>query len=396
MFSKVKFYTINFKKNFLSILLCLFIICLLVFSKSNISAAKNGLSLWVNSVVPSLFPFFIAIELLNHTNVAHILGKLLNRFMKPIFNVPGIGAYIFIMGIISGYPTGAKIVTQFRENGMITKAEGERLLTFTNNSGALFILGTVGITLFGNSTIGILLLLTHILACISVGIVFRFWKLNDTEKINSNNLNKNLKANSSNILGSSISSSINTILMIGGFIVLFSIIISILNTSKVLLILSNIFIPIMNFFNIDNKFCVPIISGILELTNGISLVAGLPNKLLSTNIIISAFLLGFGGISVVLQIYAIIADTDISIIPYILGKFLQGIFASFYTFVFINIFPFFNFDLVSVFSYDVNNLKYSNFYNYSSITAIVFLCLVFIVLATKYIGNFKLKNLLKN
>ena len=392
MFSKAKFYTINFKKNFLSILLCLFIICLLVFSKSNISAAKNGLSLWVNSVVPSLFPFFIAIELLNHTNVAHVLGKLLNRFMKPIFNVPGIGAYIFIMGIISGYPTGAKIVTQFRENGMITKAEGERLLTFTNNSGALFILGTVGITLFGNSTIGILLLLTHILACISVGIVFRFWKLNDTEKINSNNLNKNFKANSSNILGSSISNSINTILMIGGFIVLFSIIISILNTSKVLLILSNIFIPIMNFFNINTKFCVPIISGILELTNGISLVAGLPNKSLSTNIIISAFLLGFGGISVVLQIYAIIGNTDISIIPYILGKFLQGIFASIYTFVFINIFPFFNFDIVSVFSYDATNFKYSSFYNYNSIVAIVFFCLVFIIVASKYICNSKFKN----
>lgn len=392
MFSKAKFYTINFKKNFLSILLCLFIFCLLVFSKSNISAAKNGLSLWVNSVVPSLFPFFIAIELLNHTNVAHILGKLLNRFMKPIFNVPGIGAYIFIMGIISGYPTGAKIVTQFRENGMITKAEGERLLTFTNNSGALFILGTVGITLFGNSTIGILLLLTHILACISVGIVFRFWKLNDTEKINSNNLNKNFKASSSNILGSSISNSINTILMIGGFIVLFSIIISILNSSKVLLILSNIFIPIMNFFNIDTKFCVPIISGILELTNGISLVAGLPNKLLSTNIIISAFLLGFGGISVVLQIYAIIADTDISIIPYILGKFLQGIFASIYTFIFIKIFPFFNFDLVSVFSYDATNFRYSSFYNYNSIIAIVFFCLVFIIVTTKCICNSKLKN----
>ena len=392
MFSKAKFYTINFKKNFLSILLCLFIFCLLVFSRSNISAAKNGLSLWVNSVVPSLFPFFIAIELLNHTNVAHILGKLLNRFMKPIFNVPGIGAYIFIMGIISGYPTGAKIVTQFRENGMITKAEGERLLTFTNNSGALFILGTVGITLFGNSTIGILLLLTHILACISVGIIFRFWKLNDTEKINSNNLNKNFKASSSNILGSSISNSINTILMIGGFIVLFSIIISILNTSKVLLILSNIFIPIMNFFNIDTKFCVPIISGILELTNGISLVAGLPNKLLSTNIIISAFLLGFGGISVVLQIYAIIADTDISIIPYILGKFLQGIFASIYTFIFIKIFPFFNFDLVSVFSYDATNFRYSSFYNYNSIIAIVFFCLVFIIVTTKCICNSKLKN----
>lgn len=88
MFNKAKFYTINLKKNFLSILLCLFIVCLLIFSKSNISAAKSGLSLWANSVVPSLFPFFIAIELLNHTNVAQILGKLLNKFMRPFFNVP--------------------------------------------------------------------------------------------------------------------------------------------------------------------------------------------------------------------------------------------------------------------------------------------------------------------
>ena len=120
MFSKAKFYTINIKKNILTILLCIFIICLLVFSKTNISSAKSGLSLWANSVVPSLFPFFIAIELLNHTNIAHILGKILNKLMRPLFNVPGVGAYVFIMGLISGYPTGAKIVTQFREKRIIT------------------------------------------------------------------------------------------------------------------------------------------------------------------------------------------------------------------------------------------------------------------------------------
>lgn len=396
MFNNTKIYTINLKKNFLSLILCLFIICLLIFSQSNISAAKSGLSLWANSVVPSLFPFFIAIELLNHTNVAHILGKLLNKFMKPLFNVPGIGAYIFIMGLISGYPTGAKIVAQFREKGMITKAEGERLLTFTNNSGALFILGTVGITLFGNTTIGILLLITHILACISVGIVFRFWKFNDSEKISYTNINKSSKNVSSNILASSITNSINTILMIGGFIVLFSIIISILKTSKILLILSNILTPIMKIFNVDAKFCIPIISGIFELTNGISMVAGLPNKLLSTNIIISAFLLGFGGISVVLQIYAIIADTDISIIPYILGKFLQGIFASIYTFIFIKIFPSFNFDLVPVFSYNIDASIYSSFNSYNSIIAIIFFTLAFIIVMFKFFCNAKLKNIVRN
>ena len=377
MFSKAKFYTINIKKNILTILLCIFIICLLIFSKTNINAAKSGLSLWANSVVPSLFPFFIAIELLNHTNVAHILGKILNKLMRPLFNVPGIGAYVFIMGLISGYPTGAKIVTKFREQKIITKAEGERLLTFTNNSGALFILGTVGITLFGNTTIGILLLITHILACISVGIIFRFWKINDTEKITYSKINDNKEKTSSNILSSSITNSINTILMIGGFIVLFSIIISILKSSNILIIISKFFTPILNLLNIDSKFSVPILSGILELTNGISLVTSLSNKLLSTNIIISAFLLGFGGISVVLQIYAIIADTDISIFPYILGKFLQGIIASIYTFIFIKIFPFFNFDLAPVFSSTDNTSKYADFYNLSYVFVGLFFIFVF-------------------
>lgn len=376
MFNKAKFYTINLKKNFLSILLCFFILCLLVFSKGNISAAKSGLSLWANSVVPSLFPFFIAIELLNNTNVANILGKFFSKIMKPLFNVSGVGAYIFIMGIICGYPTGAKIVTKFRQEGLLTKAEAERLLTFTNNSGALFIIGTVGITLFGNTTIGVLLFITHILSCISVGFVFRFWKFNDNEKLNINKINSNKKNVSSNILSSSITNSINTILMIGGFIVLFSIIISILNSSKLMIFLSTLIEPIANIFNIDTKFCIPIVSGILELTNGVSLVSSVSNKLLSTNIIISAFLLGFGGISIVLQIYAIIADSDISIFPYIIGKFIQGVFAAIYTFLFIKVFPFFYFDLVPVFSSSIDGNKFAFFDNYNFVIGILFFALV--------------------
>ena len=63
--------------------------------------------------------------------------------MRPIFNVPGEGAFPLIMGIISGYPVGAKIVTNFRKNNICTKEEAERLITFTNNSGPLFIIGTV-------------------------------------------------------------------------------------------------------------------------------------------------------------------------------------------------------------------------------------------------------------
>lgn len=176
--SSFKFVLFSVKENLLSIIFILFTISLVVFSKSNLSAAKNGLLLWANSVVPSLFPFFVATELLSYTNVISILGRYLNFLMRPLFNVPGEGSFPFIMGIISGYPTGAKIVSRFKNDGICSSIEAERLLAFTNNSGPLFIIGTVGISLFGNTLIGILLLITHILACITVGIVFRFWKCN--------------------------------------------------------------------------------------------------------------------------------------------------------------------------------------------------------------------------
>ena len=78
--------------------------------------------------------------------------------------------------LLVGYPVGAKIVTNFRKQGICTKEEGERLLTFTNNSGPLFIIGTVGISLFGNTTIGLLLFITHLMSCLTVGFLFRFWK----------------------------------------------------------------------------------------------------------------------------------------------------------------------------------------------------------------------------
>lgn len=140
---KTNFIFIPIKKHALTIIFVLFGIGLIAFSRDNLEASKEGLTLWVTSVVPALLPFFIACELLSHTTIVDFLGKYLSKIMRPLFNVPGEGAFPFIMGIISGYPVGAKIVTNFRKEGICTKEECERLLTFTNNSGPLFIIGTV-------------------------------------------------------------------------------------------------------------------------------------------------------------------------------------------------------------------------------------------------------------
>lgn len=163
---------LKLKKNLFSIIICIFLFLLLFFSKTNLIASKNGLILWATCIVPSLFPFFVAIELLNNTTIPNLFGKIFSKFMNPIFNVPGEGAYAFVMGVICGYPTGAKIIGDFYSNNFCTKSEAERMLAFTNNSGPLFVLGTVGVTFFGNTEIGFLLLITHLLSAVTVGITF--------------------------------------------------------------------------------------------------------------------------------------------------------------------------------------------------------------------------------
>lgn len=393
---KSNFYIISLKRNILPITFLIFTLLLVVFSKTNLSSAKDGLLLWATAVVPSLLPFFIATELLSYTNIINFIGKVLNKFMRPIFNVPGEGAFAFIIGMISGYPVGAKIVTKLRQDGICTKSEGERMLSFTNNSGPLFIIGTVGVTLFGNSTIGFLLLITHILACITVGILLgiidRFNKKSgetiNTKKVNNTVKNKTISCSFSNlgeILGKSINNAISTVIMIGGFIVLFSVILSILQNSHIIDIFCNFVSTIFKYLNIDTSLAPGFVTGIVELTNGVKLASTLNNKLISPNIILCAFLLGFGGFSILLQVLSITSKSDLSIKPYIIGKLMQGIFAAFYTYIAIKNIPFFNFDIETVFANYSNSIDY----NISNISTIVYFLISIILCIYVYIINKK-------
>ena len=335
------------RKNIISIIFLIFVICLVIFSNSNLIATTNGLKLWANNVVPSLFPFFVAVELLGQTNIVYYLSKLLDKIMKPLFNVPGCGAFPFIMGLISGYPVGAKIVSNLYLNKAITKNEAERLLCFTNNSGPLFIFGTVGISFYANSTIGAILLFTHIMASVSVGIILGLIsrKKEKNEYITSNNtlIKKNdLKISElGEILGNSILNSIKTILMIGGFVVIFSVIISILQKTKILVLFSSI---ISNSFGVNQDLVLGFITGVIEFTNGLNIISKIHIKAISINIILSSFILGFGGLSITLQVLSIISKSKLSIKKYVIGKFLHGLIAAIYTFL-ILLLPIFNFNL---------------------------------------------------
>lgn len=281
-----------------------------------------------------------------------------------------------------------------RNRGTLTKTEGERLLAFTNNSGPLFIIGTVGISLFGNTAIGILLFITHLLACITVGFLFRFWSLKSEKKNNSHSSSFS-SLNSSNItikdlgevLSKSISSAISSVVLIGGFVVFFSVVISIFNTSGFIDFTANLFYPIFQLFGISTEFVKSIFSGMIELTNGLKIATSIPIKNISLTITICAFLLGFGGISILLQVFSIISKSDLSIKPYVIGKFLHGILAAFYTYLLIRWIPYFNFDISAVFSSNSTSLIHADTLSLSTIFSICFFTFAFLFFLFYFLRN---------
>ena len=316
----MRFLVINIKKYFFSFIFIIFLLFLILFSTTNLEATKSGLALWYNSVLPTLFPFFIAIELIFHTNIPYTLGKVFNNLNSKLFNVSGEASSAIILGLIGGTPIGAKTVCNLKKQQAISKIEAERLISFVNNTSPLFIIGTVSISLLGSKIAGYILLFSNILSAFLVGICFRFWKKNNLDlnykEIKFNSKNKPIKTSEfGEILNNSIKNSIASILQIGGFIVLFSIIISMLN---------NIFISNSALFN-------SFFYGIIEMTNGINY-----SLILENNLPVISFLLGFSGLSILFQVYSIISKENISIKPYLYGKILQGIFSAIITYLLIS------------------------------------------------------------
>lgn len=383
---------LSFKRNILPVLILIFAFCLVIFSKTNLIATKNGLLLWANNVVPSLFPFFVITELLSYTNIINHIGKWCDKLMRPIFNVPGEAVFPFIIGLISGYPTGGKIVADLRSQGLCTKDEGDRMLAFMNNSGPLFIISFVGISLFGDTKTGILLLCTHILASITVGIILGKFSLKlSSNKVNLPIVTKNSQVSSKKesitfsnfgkILGDSIQKATSTILLIGGFVVIFSVGISILMQTHLLDYFSQLLKPVLAILGFNLDFAKSILAGIIELTNGINMVSSISIKAISQNVILCAFLLGFGGISVLFQVFSMISQTDLSMKKYVIGKLLQGIFAAIYTFIALQFIPTLNLDIIQACAPIADTIIYPiHFFGISNYVILLFVIL-FIVCA---------------
>lgn len=329
------------KKSFINIFFLIIMLCILIgilkYPKLALNSASKGLSTWFNIVIPSLLPFFIVSEVLIGMGFVNFVGKLLEPIMKLVFNVPGVGAFSFSMSLISGYPIGAKIVSNLRQKKIISKVEAERMLCFSSTSGPLFMLGAVSVGMLNNPSLAPLIIYPHYLGAITLGFIFRFYKKGNKNILIQNEtflpiLTKDKKNYSIGlILSNSIKNSMNTIILIGGFMIFYSVLTE-------LLFISSFFNSAINLINniIPTKINIEIlkgfIAGMLELTTGCKHISTIKMDLIYKILIIN-FLIGWSGFSIHSQALSFINNTDINSFLYIFAKFLHGIFASFYSLI---------------------------------------------------------------
>lgn len=295
---------------------------LLIFPSQMVSAAKDGVLLCFNVLIPSLFPFFVISSLTVELGLADRLGTLLSPVMKPLFNVGGPCASALILSFIGGYPVGARTVINLYKSGKCSKSEAERMLSFSNNSGPAFIFGVVGAGIFASSAVGLMLYLTHIAASILVGLLFRNYG-DKTFPPLSRSVFAKKKPFSQAFVGC-VSSAFTSCLGICGFVIFFTVLIKLLFLSGLLGALAGLIGTVFSFAGMDEAWARRLLTGFIELTSGVWSLREVSGSL-NASIAMAAFMLGWAGLSIHCQVLSFLTDTGLSARTYITGKLLHAV-----------------------------------------------------------------------
>ncbi len=311
------------KKNFMITVICVLLIFLVINPALNIDSFFLGVQVWATAILPALFPFLFFTKLLSFFGLPEKIGSVLSPITQKLYRTDGISGYIYTMSILSGYPVGAKLTSDFYELKLIDKGQARRITAYTSTSGPLFIVGTVGVGMFLNQTAGLIILAAHFIGALLNGLLYRNIGYDKTEnkKVRTLTIEDMQKINK-NILEESMINTIKSIMIIGGYIAIFFMLITLLNNYHLFLpiefLLSQIF-PLL-----PPNFITSLINGMVEVTRGcLDLSKSITD--IKTLIIFGTALISFGGLSVFFQAYTFLKKIEISAKLYLLQKFTHCI-----------------------------------------------------------------------
>lgn len=324
------------KKHRSHYILPLFLFCFFLFMllKPDIvfQGASKGLLLWYKTVLPTLFPFLFLCGLLVRTDAVRLFARLVPGCFCRFFCVSQTGMFSVLTGFLCGYPMGAKVTADLYRAGKLSKNESAYLLSFCNNTSPAFILSYVVHQQFQEPRLLMPTFLILFLSPVFISFLSRIYYFRGT-KASTYRLAENSPCPSihlpdtahvpdpfSKALDLSLASAMETIVKIGGYIMLFCAVTELLKT-----------LPLQSAWT----DCLLLSN--LEITNGISLLWHM-DLLFPVRYILCISCVAFGGWCAILQTMSVLQGTDLPIFPYIIEKLATSAAASLFAYIYLQIF----------------------------------------------------------
>lgn len=303
-----------FRRNLVPILILL-LICFFILKPATVSeGAFNGLKIWVNNIIPFLFPMSVLSNILLKYNFIYRLFEKFSFVSEKILKNKYAMIPYFI-SFVSGYPSGAMTINTMLENKRIDKNEANYLIPFTNNCSFQFIAGALAYSMLNDFNLFKFIAIPHFVAAIILSFCI---KNKASYKIKKNVISQ-APVTFHQAFSLSIYKSVTSILSVGGVIVIFSVFSNFFNHT--LTSLSNT----MSLSPYIKDIIYSLIVGSLELTNGCSIISLSNYVPLELKLIIINFLVSFSGMSVIFQTIAVTDKIELNIANYILHKFILGV-----------------------------------------------------------------------
>lgn len=308
-------------------------VIVVLFPEDSFNSSVNGLRLWFDVVLPALLPFFLLAEIMMGLGVIHFIGVLLEPFMRPLFRIPGAGGFAVAIGLAAGYPLGAKMAGRLTRSNLCTGVEGERLVSFANTADPLFLVGAVAIGMFSLPEVGRTLALSHYMAVVCIGLIMRFHgsriaasaekrpegpifvralrALYDARRADGRPIGQ--------LFGDAVRESFNSLLFIGGTIIMFSVAIRVMHVAGIVDLVSMLLATPLAAFGLDASLVDAALTGLFEIANGAQ-AASAANAPLVHKVVVASGVIAWSGLSVHAQVAAMLHDTDIRLAPYLLAR----------------------------------------------------------------------------
>lgn len=243
--------------------------------------------------------------------------------MAPLFRVNGSCAGAFLLGIVGGYPVGARTAIALYESGQCSRAEAERLMSFCNNSGPAFILGVVGAGIFSSSAAGLWLYGAHVAASVLVGLIFRFYgngAVTAPREVSNSHTSRSAPA----IFIEAVKNAFSSTLGICAFVIFFTVVIRLLFLTGIITHLAALLVLPLGHLGLRQDMAESLLSGAIEMTSGVWSLRDMAASL-GSRLCMAAFILGWAGLSVHCQVLSFIGSSGLSTRTYFFGKLLHGI-----------------------------------------------------------------------